>query len=131
MSARAFYRSIAEEHGIEESELQRAEAAQFILDCEGRTDAWISAKERLPTDESQASVVYDFLAELPSLLRAFGKKEAGVLWILTTNYDVMLEKVFDKAREPFHLLYYQVDGKDAGRFLHREPDGTIRVIERP
>ena len=131
LSARAFYRAIAEEHAIEESELQRAEAAQFIVDCEGRADAWISAKERLPTNETHASVVYQFLAELPSLLRASGKNEASVLWMLTTNYDIMLEKVFEKAQEPFHLLYYQVDGKDAGRFLHREPDGTIRVIERP
>ena len=51
--------------------------------------------------------------------------------MLTTNYDTMLEEVFEKALEPFHLLYYQVDGKDAGRFLHRDPDGVIRVIERP
>jgi hypothetical protein len=131
LSARAYYKSIAEEHGIEESELQRAEAAQFIVDCEGRADAWISAKERLPTDESQTSLVYRFLAELPGLLRNSGRNDSSTLWMLTTNYDVMLEKVFEKAQEPFHLFYYQVDGKDVGRFLHREPDGTIRVIERP
>jgi hypothetical protein len=131
LSARAFYRSIAEEHGIEESQLQRAEIAQFIVDSEGRADAWISAKERLPTDEGQASLVYQFLAELPTLLRRSGRNQASGLWMLTTNYDVLLEKVFEQAKEPFHLLYYQMDGKDAGRFLHREPDGVIRVIERP
>jgi hypothetical protein len=131
LSARAYYRRLAEEHSIEESELQRAEAAQFIVDSEGRVDAWISAKEGLPTDQNQASVVYRFLAELPALLRERGKSDASVLWILTTNYDLILETVFENALEPFHLLYYQVDGKDAGRFLHREPDGTIRVIERP
>jgi hypothetical protein len=131
LSARAYYKRLAEEHAIEESELQRAEAAQFIVDSEGRVDAWISAKEGLVTDQNQASVVHRFLAELPTLLREHGKSDASVLWILTTNYDLMLETVFENAREPFHLLYYQVDGKDAGRFLHREPDGTIRVIERP
>jgi hypothetical protein len=130
-SARAYYRRLAEEHSIDESELQRAEAAQFIVDSEGRVDAWISAKESLLTDQNQASVVHRFLAELPALLREHGKSDAGVLWILTTNYDLMLETFFENALESFHLLYYQVDGKDAGQFLHRDPDGTIRVIERP
>lgn len=131
MTARAFYRSIAMEHAIDETELQRAEAAQFLIDHEGRAEAWNAARERLPTDAAQASVVFRFLAELPGMLRAHGRESSSAQWMLTTNYDIMLEKVYRNAGEAFHLLYYQVDGKDAGSFLHREPDGTIRVIEQP
>lgn len=77
------------------------------------------------------SRVYRFLADLPAYLRGRGRADACWQWIVTTNYDTMLERVFQDAGEPFHLLYYQADGRDEGRFMHRTPDGAIRVIERP
>ena len=51
--------------------------------------------------------------------------------IITTNYDDVLERRLDKVRLPYHLLSYQADGPDRGRFYHRHPDKTLQVIERP
>jgi hypothetical protein len=67
---------------------------------------------------------------LPKLLRS-SNPAVSHQYFFTTNYDVVLEQVLESSGEPFHLLYYQADGKDEGRFLHRDLDGTIRAIEAP
>jgi len=131
LSALDFYRSLAKDYLFNEEDSQRAEVAQFIIDCEGKPEAWAIAKQRIPARGIQASQVYDFLSELPSLLRRSGRDHLARQWFLTTNYDVVLEEALAGRGEEFHLLYYQVDGKDGGRFVHRALDGSIRVIERP
>ena len=50
---------------------------------------------------------------------------------MSTNYDTVLEDALAKNGEPFHLFYYQVDGTWEGRFVHRDLDGSLRIIERP
>lgn len=59
------------------------------------------------------TVLHIFLAELPGLLR--GKKRPPAQFIVTTNYDDVLEKVFQKEKVPFDLVYYD-EGR--GRFWH-------------
>lgn len=78
----------------------------------------------------QHEVVYRLLAALPGFLRVTGH-DAEALTIVTTNYDTVLERSFDAASEPFHLLQYVAWGDDDGRFMHLAPDGSVRVIERP
>jgi SIR2-like domain len=136
MTARSFYRSLAKDYGFEEADGQRAEVAQFIVDLESKTEAWSVARQKLQATTGRPSEVIQFLAELPALL-AHRRGDHGHppgparLWVLTTNYDTLLEEALAARGEPFHLLYYQADGEWEGRFVHRDPEGTIRVLERP
>lgn len=129
LAARGFYDSLARDYDLEQA--YRADIAQYMVDLEGRAEAWATARQRLSTTGLQPSVVLQFLVQLPKLFRHVGKVKLAQQWILTTNYDTMLEHLLDANGEPFHLLYYQADGPDEGHFLHRSPDGVIRAIERP
>ena len=131
LSAHEFYQSLAKDYQFSEEDSQRAEIAQFMIDREGKPEAWAAAKQKLESGNGRPSPVYEFLAELPGLLRRAGRNDSARQWFLTTNYDTVLEKVLADRGEKFHLLYYQVDGKDEGRFVHRDLDGSIWVIERP
>jgi hypothetical protein len=130
-SARDFYSALSRDYGFTEQDAQRAEVAQYLIDREGKPQAWAAAKQKLATVSAKISVVCEFLADLPALLRRSGKGDAANLWLLTTNYDVVLEEALAMRGERFHLLAHQVDGEHEGRFAHRDLAGSIRVIERP
>ena len=114
-----------------EQDAQRAEVAQYLIDREGKPQAWAAAKQKLATVNAKTSVVCEFLADLPARLRQSGKIDAANLCLLTTNYDVVLEEALAMRGERFHLLSHQVDGEHEGRFAHRDLAGSIRIIERP
>lgn len=131
LSAREFYRSLLKDYQFSDEDIRRAEVAQYMIDLEGKPEAWAAAKQKLVTGCGQMGRVYGFLAELPGLLRLAGREDNARQWFLTTNYDVVMEETLAGRDEKFHLLYYQVDGKYEGRFVHRDLDGSIWVIERP
>jgi hypothetical protein len=130
MTARSFYRSLAADYGFEEADGQRAEVAQFIVDLESKAEAWSVARQKLQATTGKPSEVIQFLAELPALLSR-GRGSPPRLSFLTTNYDTLLEDALAARGEPFHLLYFQADGEWEGRFVYRDLEGTIRVLERP
>jgi len=72
--------------------------------------------------------VHRFFASLPAALRARG---APHQLLVTTSYDLLLEQALLDAGEEFDIVSYVASGRDSGRFLHREPDGAVRVIELP
>jgi SIR2-like protein len=74
------------------------------------------------------TVLHRFLARVAKLLRDQGKPP---MLILTTNYDDALERAFDDAIEPYHLIWYEAKkGKGCGRFVHDlEPEP--KSIDRP
>jgi hypothetical protein len=77
--------------------------------------------------------VHRLLASLPSIRL---KKRYGNRFqvILTTNYDDVLERAFNDAREPFDLVIYEAKAKSEsfGGFWHRSSDGTVnRRIKSP
>jgi hypothetical protein len=76
--------------------------------------------------------VHELLASLPSLIRACPSTEPRFFpLIVTTNYDDLLERAFNDAGEKYDLVTYIAEGPQAGRFLHTNPDGVARVIDRP
>ena len=75
------------------------------------------------------TLLHQFLAEVPSLLRPHG--EARYQVILTTNYDDALERAFRAAGEPYDLVYYVTEGEHRGKCRHVAPDGTSVVVDRP
>jgi hypothetical protein len=126
-----FYSHLAEKFGAPAPPGDRAAIARYILDHFGSRALWGEIKTILSTSQVEPSLVYRLLAALPGFLRATGRSEAASQFILTTNYDTILEQTFEEAGEPFHLFYYIGSGQDEGLFAHRAPDGRERVIERP
>jgi hypothetical protein len=69
-----------------------------------------------------------FLARLPALLRERG---APHQLIVTTNYDLALERAFEEAGEELDIVAYVATGPHRGRFWHRPPEEPPRPDRRP
>lgn len=76
------------------------------------------------------TLLHTFLAELPGLLRAKQYPPRYQL-IVTTNYDDLLERAFNRAGEPYDLVTYVSEGEHRGKFIHTDPDGNANVIAIP
>jgi hypothetical protein len=78
------------------------------------------------------SPVHAFLARLPSLL---GEKACAKphQFVVTTNYDDLMEKAMKSVHEPYDLVYYDARSKSPshGRFLYRAPDAAPVVVKNP
>ena len=74
--------------------------------------------------------LHEFFAQLPKRLKNKGHPPKYQLFI-TTNYDDVLERAFQIAEEPFDVVTYIADGDNRGRFVHRLPDGELRLIALP
>ena len=103
--------------------------SEFVdLSC-GEGPLYRSLREVFAADYPPTSL-HRFLAELPGALTDSGRPVRHMLAV-TTNYDDLLERAFDEAGEPYHVVIYRAAGKHRGRFIHRLPDGEERVIDRP
>src|SRR5262249_22714171 len=74
--------------------------------------------------------LHEFFATLPQMLREKGYA-SGYQLLVTTNYDDVLERAFERAHEPCDVVTYMADGEYRGKFLHRTHAGDVRSIERP
>ena len=72
--------------------------------------------------------VHRFFASLPPLLRERG---APHQLIVSTSYDLALERAFLDAGEEFDVVSYIATGRDRGRFCHLDVEGRGKLIERP
>jgi DNA-binding SARP family transcriptional activator len=76
----------------------------------------------------EPSPLHRFLARLPALLRERG---APHQLIVTTNYDLALERAFEEAGEELDIVSYVATGTHRGRFWHRPPGEPPRPIDVP
>lgn len=74
--------------------------------------------------------VHAFFANLPRLL-SDRHYPCPFQLIVTTNYDDLMERALVAAGQPFDLVCYMAEGEHQGRFMHRDPVGALRVIEKP
>lgn len=74
--------------------------------------------------------LHTFLAALPSTMRSKNLPPRYQL-IVTTNYDDVLERAFNDAKEPFDLVAYIAEGQDRGKFRHFSPEGIDQLVETP
>ena len=72
--------------------------------------------------------VHRFVASLPPNLRERGLANPLVV---TTGYDLALERAFEDAGEQFDVVAYVATGRNRGRFWHLPPNGRPQVIEVP
>jgi len=72
--------------------------------------------------------LHRFLVRLAKVLR-----DRGALHqlIVTTNYDLALERAFDDAGEELDIVAYVAAGPKRGRFWHRAPGEAPRPIDVP
>jgi DNA-binding SARP family transcriptional activator len=72
--------------------------------------------------------LHRFLARLPAQLRERG---APHQLIVTTNYDLALERAFEEEGEELDIVAYVASGSHRGRFWHRPPGEAPRPIDVP
>jgi DNA-binding SARP family transcriptional activator len=72
--------------------------------------------------------VHRFFAALPPLLR---ECDVPHQLLVTTSYDLALERAFLDAGEEFDVVSYLAAGRNRGKFCHVAPDGTGTLIEVP
>jgi DNA-binding SARP family transcriptional activator len=72
--------------------------------------------------------LHRFLAQLPALLR---ERAAPHQLIVSTNYDLALERAFEEAGEELDIVAYVAVGPRRGHFWHRPPGEPPRPIDVP
>ena len=76
----------------------------------------------------EPGAAHRLLAETMSLLR---QRATPRPLIVTTNFDVALERAFTESGEPFDVVSYLALGRHRGKFLHVGSDGHASVVEVP
>src|SRR5438874_11335938 len=74
------------------------------------------------------TVLHRFFAALPPLLRERG---APHQLVVSTSYDLALERAFLDAGEEFDVVSYIASGRNRGKFCHLAPDREGALIEVP
>ncbi len=103
------------------------QVAQYIAVMKGSGPLYDELHALLDPD-LPPTVLHRFFAALPPLLRERG---APHQLIVTTSYDLALERAFLDAGEEFDVVSYLAAGRNRGKFCHVAPDGTGTLIEVP
>jgi DNA-binding SARP family transcriptional activator len=101
--------------------------AQYVAVMKGSGPLYDELHSLLDVDAVPTGV-HRFFAALPRLLRERG---APHQLIVTTSYDVALERAFAEAGEEFDVVAYLATGRHRGKFCHFAPDAEPRLIDLP
>jgi DNA-binding SARP family transcriptional activator len=104
-----------------------ARVAQFVALTQGAGPLYDELSELLHASPLPTPV-HRFFASLPRVLRERGLPHQ---LLVTTSYDLALEQALLDAGEEFDVVSYVASGRDRGRFCHRDPSGSTRVIDLP
>ena len=104
-----------------------ARVSQYVATMQGSGPLYDELHSRFEA-AVEPGPLHRFLARLPAILREHG---APHQLIVTTNYDLALEKAFEEAGEELDIVAYVATGPDRGRFWHRAPDAPPRPIDVP
>lgn len=113
------------EYPLDPSELPRV--AQYVAVMRGLGPLNDELHTLLEPDPPP-TIVHRFFAALPPVLRERGVPHQ---LIVTTSYDLALERAFLDAGEEFDVVSYLATGRNRGRFCHIGPDGRGRLIDLP
>ena len=103
------------------------QVAQYVAVMKGSGPLYDELHTLLDPD-LPPTILHRFFAALPPLLRERG---APHQLIVTTSYDLALERAFLDAGEEFDVVSYLAAGRNRGKFCHLAPDGTGTLIEVP
>lgn len=130
LTAREFYAELARLFECEALNVEPFAVAQYIADRYGRDNLYAEIRKLFANITSIPGDTDELFAAWKGFKNSAGEMMPYPM-VMTTNYDDVLERRLANADLPYHLLSYQADGSDRGRFYHRTPDGGLRVIERP
>jgi len=120
-------RCLAARFGYPAEEAALPQVAQYVATMKGSGPLYDELHDTFES-EAATTAVHRFLASLPPILRARGSPHQ---LIVTTNYDLALERAFLQAGEEFDVVSYLASGRHRGKFCHVRPDGTGTLIELP
>jgi hypothetical protein len=102
--------------------------AQYLVSVMGEMQLYRLLHSVFNADYQPTSL-HRLLARLPAILRERGR---GQLLVLTTNYDVLVERALEEAGEQFDVLWHEAKpGRTQGLFMHRRPEGDVVPVTRP
>jgi DNA-binding SARP family transcriptional activator len=104
-----------------------ARVSQYVATMQGSGPLYDELHARFEA-AVEPSPLHRFLARLPALLRDRG---APHQLIVTTNYDLALERAFGEEDEELDIVSYVATGSHRGRFWHRPPGEPPRPIDVP
>jgi len=104
-----------------------ARVSQYVATMQGSGPLYDELHSRFEAAVEPGSL-HLFLARLPALLRERG---APHQLIVSTNYDLALERAFEDADEELDIVAYVAAGPQRGRFWHRPPGQAPRPIDIP
>jgi DNA-binding SARP family transcriptional activator len=104
-----------------------ARVSQYVATMQGSGPLYDELHSRFEA-AVEPGPLHRFLARLPALLRERG---APHQLIVTTNYDLALERAFDEVDEELDIVSYVATGANRGRFWHRPPGEAPRPIDVP
>jgi DNA-binding SARP family transcriptional activator len=102
--------------------------AQYVAVMKGSGPLYDEMHALLSRQDTPPTQVHRFLAALPPLLRA---RDVPHQLIVSTSYDLALERAFLEAGEEFDVVAYLAAGRNRGKFCHVRPDGTGTLIDVP
>lgn len=118
---------LARRFGLEDTSPELARVSQAVAVLNG-TGPLYDTLHALVDGDGEPSPVHRFLGRLPGLLR---ERDAGQPLLVTTAYEVALERALDDAGEEYDTVSYLAAGELRGSFCHIAPDGSAAPIERP
>ena len=104
-----------------------ARVSQYVATMKGSGPLYDELHARFEA-AVEPTAQHRFLAQLPALLRERG---APHQLIVSTNYDLALERAFEDAGEELDIVAYVASGPHRGRFWHRPPGQAPRPIDVP
>ena len=104
-----------------------ARVSQYVATMNGSGPLYDELHRRFE-EASEPQPVHRFLASLASQLRERG---ASHQLIISTRYDLALERAFETAGEEVDVVTYVATGPDRGKFWHKAPGEEPRPIDVP
>ena len=104
-----------------------ARVSQYVATMNGSGPLYDELHKRFE-EAAEPQPVHRFLASLPAVLRSRG---APHQLVISTRYDLALERAFEAAGEELDVVTYVASGPYRGKFWHRPPDEEPRPIDVP
>src|SRR5436305_1154702 len=118
---------LARRFGVEAATPELARVSQAVAVLNGAGPLY-DALHALVDGDGEPSAVHRFLARLPAVLR---ERETTQPLLVTTGYELALERALEEVEEPYETVCYLASGQMRGSFCHIAPSGVANVIERP
>jgi class 3 adenylate cyclase/DNA-binding SARP family transcriptional activator len=118
---------LARRFGVEAPTPELARVSQAVAVLNGAGPLY-DTLHTLIEGGGEPSDVHRFLARLPALLR---ERETAQPLLVTTGYELALERALEEVKEPYETVCYLAAGQMRGSFCHIAPTGVANVIDRP